>query len=681
METLQTDAPPSTTVRLPPPSDRESSDDDPTWQGAPGVETWGSSTDDDDTDDDDDDDDDIDDDVVEVVEVVKRQPQTNTTLSNTNTPARPQLSDYTSIISAHKKWLENKTAAATAATTASASSTISNGLGTKTDSPGPANYRMETPVPLPPHPLEALYNKPGGSFKRLPGGGIKVSFNPTPAQLKKRLAESAAKSLSSTPVTPVPLPSLTWQRESSAASASKQSAVSLDGSQSWSPTSVHIKPQPILLATDNTPYSSWTNAHGVQELIQGGLIPAGYSLYDDRKFRFVCSIRSCRRLLPDLFHLGHHFRTAHNHTVYNDNLDGTLTQVGKYDNGKGNSPCIVVSQSPAPPGAPPPIEGQLPNGVIKRRLYYKQKQAAEKRAAEKRAAEKRAAEKRAAAYDQENIGAKRRMTDASSSSAQSAAARDHGASAPRGMLSPKLFTIRSGRLERLEGDFLLDHLGRVISAPAPSSRQDSNSTMGTGPAIPRSSNASPAPSPKVAPQDAPELTLAGRRSIRQSVLARLQADKDVSGSRPFTRSPSVQQDGAKYGQSNQSEQQPDHEMEDWEIAPGRVTSKDSSQNVAFSGTFLASSTPIAVCPDISFNVLTIRPGQIHRTTIHGDKMQMYSLACGKVQVTTGGQTVQLGPNGAFPLRPGERCIIENRLYTEATLHCTTVSDYEMNSAD
>ncbi|KAG5982802.1 hypothetical protein E4U43_006376, partial [Claviceps pusilla] len=72
---------------------------------------------------------------------------------------------------------------------------------------------------------------------------------------------------------------------------------------------------------------------------------------------------------------------------------------------------------------------------------------------------------------------------------------------------------------------------------------------------------------------------------------------------------------------------------------------------------------------------------IHRTTIQRDKMQMYSVASGKVQITTGGQTVQLGPNSAFPLRPGERCMIENKLYTEATLHCTTVDDYEMNSAE
>lgn len=60
--------------------------------------------------------------------------------------------------------------------------------------------------------------------------------------------------------------------------------------------------------------------------------------------------------------------------------------------------------------------------------------------------------------------------------------------------------------------------------------------------------------------------------------------------------------------------------------------------------------------------------------VQRDKMQLYSVASGKVHITTGGVSVALGPNGMFPVRGGERCVVENRLYSEATLHCTTVPD-------
>ncbi|KAG6053633.1 hypothetical protein E4U33_000165 [Claviceps sp. LM78 group G4] len=169
----------------------------------------------------------------------------------------------------------------------------------------------------------------------------------------------------------------------------------------------------------------------------------------------------------------------------------------------------------------------------------------------------------------------------------------------------------------------------------------------------------------------------------QGIMAHLRADKDVPSERPYTRSASARQTQQvapppESPLNDSSEQhapeQANLEMESWEIAPGRVTSKDSLHNVAFSGTFLASSKPIVVCSDIAFNVLTIRPGQSHHTVVQRDKMQLYSVASGKVHVTTGGVSVTLGPNGMFPVRGGERCVVENRLYSEATLHCTTVPD-------
>lgn len=244
----------------------------------------------------------------------------------------------------------------------------------------------------------------------------------------------------------------------------------------------------------------------------------------------------------------------------------------------------------------------------------------------------------------------------------------------------------------------------------------------------RSSQPAPQQPPPGSLIDSPkeqELTLASRRPVRQSVLNRLQMDKENIGGRgqaqavspslrssaepdrvvakrqTQTKSPSVQpskESGSERVTGVQPGQfgTPDYEMEDWEIAPGRVTSEDASRStyctfcdcdsshetnhlidVAYSGAFLTSSTPITISPDICFHVLTIRPGQIFNVDVKKDKMQVFSVASGKVRVTTGGKTVQLGPNGAFPVRPGETCIIENRVYFEAMIHCTTVKNYEL----
>ncbi|OAA41792.1 Cupin, RmlC-type [Metarhizium rileyi] len=182
-----------------------------------------------------------------------------------------------------------------------------------------------------------------------------------------------------------------------------------------------------------------------------------------------------------------------------------------------------------------------------------------------------------------------------------------------------------------------------------------------------------------------EQTLASRRPVRQSVLNRLQEDKNHTD---ITESPAQTRNKSPSAQPNEEPQRPipiqqgqfgapDYEMEDWEIAPGRVTNEDSSQNIAYSGAFLTSSTPITISPDICFNVLTIRPGQIYNVPVQKDRMQVFSVASGKVRVTMGGKEVQLGPNGAFPVRPSAKCVIENRLYFEAMVHCTTVKDYEL----
>lgn len=532
-----------------------------------------------------------------------------------------------------------------------------SGIGheTKTNSPDLSNGKIETPVPLPSYSSEALATKTGPPINpRPPGSNLAALDSP---YLKNRIPDATTTRPLSTPVTPVPLPmpvrqSLSFsevngsQRESSIASNSKHGIKSFDSTRTSSPAPT--KNKQIHIALDGTPYLVFVDATGLHTPTRGALIPAKYKLSENPDFPFICPIRDCRRTLPNLHGLAGHFGGAHRYAQVNDNQDGTFTQVGTYKNASGSSPCIVVSQNPLPANAPPPVEPRLPDMIANAISSQAKRQAC----------------------DQGGARTKRQNTSAPYSTQTctnwNGGLQDHvpgnvGNSWQHVNIAPNHSS--------------LDQSNFSSSAPAHLSRPLPSSTAFTATPLSNGSTAPPSSS-ALSPQNAPEHILPGRRSVRQSVLARLQADKDVSGSQSSTRSPIAQQDTAATGLSNQTEEA-DYEMEGWEIAPGRVTSQDSRQNLAYSGAFLASSTPIVMCSDTWFNVLTIRPGQIYHVPIQRDKVQMYSVASGKVKITTIGQIVQLGPNSAFPLRPGQQCVIENRLYSEATLHCTTVKDYEI----
>ncbi|RSL64750.1 hypothetical protein CEP54_004525 [Fusarium duplospermum] len=118
------------------------------------------------------------------------------------------------------------------------------------------------------------------------------------------------------------------------------------------------------------------------------------------------------------------------------------------------------------------------------------------------------------------------------------------------------------------------------------------------------------------------------------------------------------------------------EMEDWEVAPGRVRD-ESSENIAFSNSYLTSGQPITVSEDISFNVLVIKPGSASHWSVEDDKLRTCSVAAGKVRVTMGEKTFQLGPNGMFVVRPGQACKVENRLYVDSVIHCTTIDNFSL----
>ncbi|KAG6088246.1 hypothetical protein E4U15_006470 [Claviceps sp. LM218 group G6] len=521
-------APQSALIQLSPTSPSQSSAEESAWQ-APGVETWGSSSDDDDDDDNDDDDDDDDDEdkdntdndtdedtednsEASVPEVVDRSLQTDRAASETKPPARPQMSNTKRIIWAHQAWLNKKNSGT--ATVAAAASADANGHGTTTALPGELSSKTQTPVAPPPEPSKAPTERRSGSpIKRLPNGGVDTPQVPSPALVKQGLADTKATKPPSAPVKPLPLPTSVPQKKSPAASASKAPAVLVDGKGTSNPA----QPKNLghfLLASNNMPYTVWVDPNGTPVPARGALLPAEYKLHDDPDFPFVCPIRSCRRTLPNLFALGGHFNAGHSHVQVHDNLDGTFTQVGKYTNTTGSHPCIVVSQGPPPPGALPPVEPRLPDTLHKnkRHLPY--------------------------------VGGGRAKRQMIRTSTQIRAAQRQANFAPE--QAPVEQPLEQARF-----------------APDLSNRQALSRDVPTVPGIPYTSTASRVSPPQTVTQAAPTPGQYGSGSIRQSILARLradrysshalslsqstqgavarlQADEDVSCERPDTCSPNAQ---------------------------------------------------------------------------------------------------------------------------------------------
>ncbi|KAK2001065.1 hypothetical protein LX36DRAFT_679258 [Colletotrichum falcatum] len=118
------------------------------------------------------------------------------------------------------------------------------------------------------------------------------------------------------------------------------------------------------------------------------------------------------------------------------------------------------------------------------------------------------------------------------------------------------------------------------------------------------------------------------------------------------------------------------EMEDWEVAPGRLRDgrSESPTNVAFSNSYLTTNQTVTVSEDVSFNVIVIKPGDSHHWPAEAGKVRICSLAVGKLRVKLDNtDPFQMGPNGMFKLKPGMSCTVENRLYIDAVVHVTTVA--------
>ncbi|KAG7103222.1 hypothetical protein HYQ44_017310 [Verticillium longisporum] len=118
------------------------------------------------------------------------------------------------------------------------------------------------------------------------------------------------------------------------------------------------------------------------------------------------------------------------------------------------------------------------------------------------------------------------------------------------------------------------------------------------------------------------------------------------------------------------------EMEDWEVAPGRIRDErgPAAENIAFSNSYLTTNQPISISADVSFNVVAVKPGCTTQWEAMEGRLRVCSVATGKLKVQMDGAEFQLGPNSMWKIRPGSKCLATNRLYTDAALHVTTITE-------
>ncbi|KAK4173716.1 hypothetical protein QBC36DRAFT_193979 [Triangularia setosa] len=121
------------------------------------------------------------------------------------------------------------------------------------------------------------------------------------------------------------------------------------------------------------------------------------------------------------------------------------------------------------------------------------------------------------------------------------------------------------------------------------------------------------------------------------------------------------------------------EMEDWEMAPGRIRDPSSEcefSAIAFSKSYLSSSQAVDVCEDIAFRVDTIQSGHNFKIEADSNQMRLCSLASGKLRVKIEDEPeFVIGPHGMFKVKAGVACTVTNRMYIDAIMHTTVLNGF------
>ncbi|CAJ0541255.1 Ff.00g079590.m01.CDS01 [Fusarium sp. VM40] len=479
----------------------------------------------------------------------------------------------------------------------------------------------------------------------------------------------------------------------------------------------------IPMADADRLYSLYPLPEGGTVSARGAIIPPNYKLHDDPDLQFICPVRDCRRLFNGLKGLGGHFGAGHCLTTFNDNGDGTLTKVGTYQrNGPGGTPGIVVSRNPLPPDAPPPVDPGLSTFASAHQIRMSRAVEMVKKTTRLQGSTSQSptppvlSDPTIKSYLHQYLSPAQRTHRREDITFMLAL--------PRKRDLPESWKQihRGGNLDVNHYACALAYLtGRVVTGSEqcianttrPSSRL-SEHCIALPSSMPlsakqafstlescvgcrywchhqrRSNGCDWCPEPKrgrgtsggSARSSSSEVSQGTDIDIEDVVEEPMEPVEPVQEPKRAKRRSSIQNTQVTMREysigiaGRPSQAGVELEMEDWEVAPGRM--KDIlSENIAFSNSYLTSGQPVTVSEDISFNVIVLKPGSASHWKVEDDKLRTCSVAAGKVRVTMGEQTFQLGPNGMFVVRPGQACKVENRLYLDSVVHCTTIGDFSL----
>ncbi|KAK3307314.1 uncharacterized protein B0T15DRAFT_529880 [Chaetomium strumarium] len=473
-------------------------------------------------------------------------------------------------------------------------------------------------------------------------------------------------------------------------------------------------------------YTMWPDENGRLGHVYGALLPTGYQLDDTIPGRpWICPVRTCRKVFALRIMLGYHFERAHYANTLNDNGDGTFTVKGVYHQrrtgiGRGGkilikAPPVVVSKDPAD-GSSPMTKPQLPSYLAHTQstpLYAEEKEVETDTETTPEVGDPAALW----AYIQPYVTVSRDPTRSSVIRHLLELPRRRDvqftgnkvfADAETRDLAALIIHITGDEVSRkcrkCRGNYGVFRGCVILPESAPSevkerypccancvyqghklecsllNRQDRVLSQKKTDALPVNGRI---PQVEEVEADRPEPAMLGQATTGHN--------KDISArttggrTRPDNRLslPSILSSGQTAPSSLISQgnfQAPDGllEMEDWEVAPGRIreTSAAGPETIAFSKPYLSTSLAVPVCDDVAFRIDTISPGSDLSFAPDPNKTLLCSVAVGKVRVKVGTEAeFVVGPHGMFKIKAGTACNVSNGLYLDAVLHTTVLTGY------
>ncbi|KAK3905967.1 hypothetical protein C8A05DRAFT_30204 [Staphylotrichum tortipilum] len=477
-------------------------------------------------------------------------------------------------------------------------------------------------------------------------------------------------------------------------------------------------PAGIAEAEPGRTYTDWPNAEGVMVTLHGALLPAGYEFDTSIPGRpWACPVRSCRKAFCTRGDFGFHFKRAHCASLLNDNCDGTFTVESEYRPrgeciGRGgkiliNAPPVVVSRMPRK-NASPPVKVQLPAYLVAMGTTATPPRAVP--VADDDPTPKKLDNKETEglwAYVQSHlVSTTERPTNMAvrellmlprrrdiqfnwhsrARPFSEEASRDVAALIIQvvGDEAPEPCTRCRHRKGPFEECINVPELARHTKKRYPCCGnclyKGKKLLCSLGPGRARSGAArevvehEPELEPLSEPEPLPPASFPAR-GLRAGRSTQPPAAPSVV---PSSRQPSSS--SALISQGTFQGQEALLEMEDWEIAPGRIREtapEADGDTIAFSKPYLSTPTAVPVCADVHFRVDTILSGATLQLAAEPDTTRLCSVAAGKVRVAMGSEKeFVVGPHGMFKLRAGVGCVVRNGMYLDAVVHTVVLAGFE-----